>query len=976
MASPFSGSFGSLPAVDTPNPARPYSPESDMTAARPLPMQTASSKLQAGESELDILEVLRRQMWLIAACVSAGFALATYYALHTTEWFESSARVLVMQRDSRAATGQYSESGTDATVSEETLADHMQLIRSRRIVEVAMNRPAPKYYASFSAGAAGDPVLLPPIELNIPVPQQTPRFDTPDIDAPGFAPPSADPIDVPDEPASPLPIGDPIDIDGARFDAPPATYPVAMQTGDPIDTADDSVLMLDVPAEADAESEDDEADDEPSEAFSEEWFNAPDETEKRPVLLRDLPSIQTQLKAGQDVVDYVIDRLNVSMGGEGAARSARSLNIAFEHPDPADAKLVLEAVVVEYQNFLDNQLRNAAEMIAGLASEKLDDTEQELRTLESKYVQLRKDAPLLYSSEGSNPYVDAYRTLQNSLLDIQVKESSIRTRLDKVLASLDRIEEADGTDLEKLALIDSDSLERLGMFAGLQMNAANSAEFVAAQPQRIAAARVQYEKLLEMQAELLKLERDLGANNPAVRDLQDQIALVKDVIDQSDTSVTQIWGDDVQLGPETLLLAYVGFLKHDLSTLDEQRRELTTLMAEAERNAKSLTEFELQEETMRATIDRKRASFDSVIEEIREIDSASAFSGFVHELLEAPRVGKLSWPKLPLCLVGGMLLGLIGGLLAALFNDRSDNRFRSASQVEQELGLSVLGRVGKLPATETDGSHLAATAIAPEGEAFRSIRTVLLPEVKNGRLKTLGLTSPISGDGKSTTMANLAASFAQAGQSILIVDADMRRPTVHKQLGISLGKGLSNVLRDQMTAGEAIHSTTVGGLSAMTAGSAVGNPAELLQGAEFAKLIDTLKSQFDLVVFDLGPVLAVSDPLIASQRLDGMLLVTRVSNDTVAQARDAVARLRASGGTLLGAVVNTFGAGREFGAGDGYYGYYGEYGSYSTAAREKEIAASEAEDKRVASEVASNGHAGNGQPSDDGRPKRRRSRRT
>ena len=1000
------------------------------------PLQVQANSPQQGESNLDILDVLRRQLWLVTACISAGITLATLYYLQSEEWYQTQAKVLVTQRDARAATGQFGEAGTEASVSEETLADHMQLIRSRRIIQLALGRPAPVDRASLSAGAVGDPLQMETIDLGEidvdPVPQNTvPQNTVPSA-------PLGDPIDVEreeidrDTPAPPseggLPLGDPIDVESSlptRF--PGGTQPVAMlQVDDPIDvesneassdaagtnspaSGDESGSLADrLRAELNEEFDEEFVEDEgmgDAAAFSERWLNteeAPEqETTRRPgtrLRLADLDSITSHLEDDMDAVDYVIEHLKVTMGGDGAAKSARSLNIIFEHDEPRDAKAVLEAIVLEYQLFLDNQLRDAAEMIASLASDRLTETEKDLEELEEQYVKMRKNAPLLYSSEGSNPYVDAYRTLQDNLLDVEVKESSTRTRLAKVLDSLDRIEENAGSDLEKLALIDAESLERLGMFASLQMGAASSIDVYTTQPERIAAAQAKYQALLEMKAELDQKQRDFGNNNPEVVALRDRIRVYEAGIDDSETEITQIWGEDVQLGPETLLLAYVGFLKHDLAALDEQRTELTSLMATAERDAKSLTEFELTEETLRAKIERKQEEFDSVIGEIREIDSASAFSGFIHELLEAPRVGRRSWPKLPLCLVGGVLIGLVGGLLAALFNDRNDNRFRTVSQVERELGLSVLGRVGKLPPTDKDGGHLRATALAPEGEAFRSIRTVLLPEVKGGRLRTLGTTSPISGDGKSTTMANLAASFAQAGLTVLVIDGDMRRPTVHKQLGIPLGKGLSNVLRGQVEVPDVVKPTPIDGLSAMTAGSAVGNPAELLQGETFTNLLELLKTRFDLVLIDLGPVLAVSDPLIASQRIDGMLLVTRVANDSVAQARDAVARLRASGATLLGAVVNTFGVGREFGSGDGYYGYYGEYGSYSTASREKEIRESEAAERAEAARsngktspaappsdataAGSNG-AANGAAktspeaeSGDAAPRRRRSRRT
>ena len=749
---------------------------------------TPSAAPTAADSAFELLDLFKRQFWLIAMCASIGITAATFYALNAEVWYTSTAKILVSKRNAAAATTGMAEGGPNAELDQDSLADHIEMVNSSRVLDAALERPGP---------------------------------------------------------------------DG------------------------------------------------------------------RP--LSQLPSIVSRLEPPATAAGYVREHLALSKGGDGGASTANSLNISFTHADAGDAKLVLEALVMEYQRFLDNQLRSASSQAATLIRETQEGVEQELLEAEAEYVEARRNAPLLFSGEGSgNVYVDKFRRLEDELLDVEIQESSVKTRLDKVKEALATIDESEGTDLQKLALIDSESLERLGMFAALQLNAGESVEFKLQAADQAAGARTEYDLLMKLMAEKVRLQADFGDGYSEIQKLDEQIGMIRGILDEKDAAIAPLI-EESQITPATLLEAYIGFLEHDLASFAERKVELNALSGEAEENAKTLIEFELQDAQLLAGIERKQAMYDGIVDQLRTLDLAANFSGFVHELLDAPKVGEPTWPKLPICLLGGAFLGGLVGSLLALGSDRKDDRFRSASDVERELNVKVLGRIGKLPGAGKGPDALAADTLSPEGESFRTMRTVLLPEVRGGRLRTLVTTSPLQGDGKSTTMANLACSVAQTGLRVLVVDADMRRPTAHKQFSVPLKQGLSDVLQGEIDPASAILSTKLKNLSVMTAGNAVSNPAELIQSDTFPELLRRLQAEFDLVMIDIGPVLAVSDPIIAGQTSDGVLLVTRVSKDTKAQARDAVARLRAGGVNLLGCVVNTFGADGSFSNADGYYGHYGDY---------------------------------------------------
>lgn len=642
--------------------------------------------------------------------------------------------------------------------------------------------------------------------------------------------------------------------------------------------------------------------------------------------LVELESIQPQVSATKDATDYVISNLSIAKGGSGAAKSAQSLNISFSHTDPDDAQLVLTAVMKEYEKFIVAQVEQVMGRANELVQEAKDDIESSLADAEQEQLTARQEAPLFFQGEGSsNVYQDRFRRLQDEMLDLDIQESTLRTRLDRVAEVLKDIDNStDPVDnLDKLALIDSESLERLGLFAGLQMNAANTAEFRAAMPAKAEEARTQFTHLLRLNSEKQRLNAVFGAGHPKVQEIESEIVLVKQFLqDNSEISNPQGLVDGSTLTPESLLKAYTGFLNHDMAALAERRKELQFLSADAEKKAKELIEYELRDLVLQKNIKRQEALFDGIVSQLRELDTASGLSGYLYEFLEVPRLGRKVWPKLPFCGAGGLMLGLCSGLALAFGLDLRDSRFRSAAELDETIGLANLGRVGKMMSIDQGIEGLISAELSPDAEAFRLGRTMMLVDIRSGKLKTIGFTSPMQGDGKSTIMSNFAVSFAQVDLRVLVVDADLRRPTVHKYFSVQKNTGLCDILEGNATVEESIKPTAVDNVSVISAGSTTKLPAELLQSSRFDDLLDELKEQFDVVLVDLPPVLAVSDPVVVLPRLDGSVLVVRVASARRDEVLNTMRRIKESGGNFVGWMLNSFGAGSKFDGAGGYSGYY------------------------------------------------------
>ena len=643
--------------------------------------------------------------------------------------------------------------------------------------------------------------------------------------------------------------------------------------------------------------------------------------------LTELESIKSHLENGIDSTQYVIDNIKIVQGGEGSAKSARSLSISLVHTNPEDVQLLLTAVLKRYEQFIISQVEQVMGRANQMVQQAKNEVENELVTAEQEYLAARQEAPLFFQGEGSsNIYQDRYRSLQEQLLDIDIQESMIKTRLQRVELTLTDMVDTDESmadQLDKLALIDSESLERLGVFAGLQMNASNTAEFKAAMPAMAEQARAEITHLLKLNSEKQRLTAIFGAGHPKVQDIQREIESVKTFLQENEgLSESAAMFENSTLTPSGLLKAYVGFLKHDMATLTEQRKELTFLAEDAEVKAKTLIEYELKDLVLKKKIERQEALFDGVVQQLRDLDTASGLSGYLYEFLEVPRLGERSWPKLPLCGLGGLMLGMLSGLFMAVSNEFRDRRFRSASEIDSAIGLPNLGMVAKLNSIRDGISGLIAAENSPNAEAFRLGRTVLLPEIRAGNLKTIGFTSPMQGDGKSTVTSNFAVSFSQIGLKVLVIDADLRRPSIHRYFSVAKGSGLCDVLENRSELSDVIKETEAEGVFVVTAGSSPQMAAELLQSDKFDTILDEAKERFDLVLVDLPPVLAVSDPIVVMPRLDGGVLVIRVSRVRKDEVINTMRRIQSSGGNFLGSVLNAYGAGKKFNVEGGYYGYY------------------------------------------------------
>lgn len=218
-------------------------------------------------------------------------------------------------------------------------------------------------------------------------------------------------------------------------------------------------------------------------------------------------------------------------------------------------------------------------------------------------------------------------------------------------------------------------------------------------------------------------------------------------------------------------------------------------------------------------------------------------------------------------------------------------------------------------------------------ECIRTVRTNLtFMAVGETRSKVWVVTSSQPQEGKTTIASNLAASMAQSGKSVLLIDTDLRRPRVHSSFGLSRERGVSTFVAGEASFESAIQRSRVPGLDVMTSGPVPPNPAELLHSPAFARLVETARQRYDLVIFDSPPLGAVTDAAIIGPQVDGVVVVVKSSETTRDALRSSLRQLRDVSAKVLGVVVNGF----DFQS-DSYYGkgyYYRRYGEYYAAEQE------------------------------------------
>ncbi|MBW7881732.1 MAG: polysaccharide biosynthesis tyrosine autokinase [Caldilineaceae bacterium] len=337
---------------------------------------------------------------------------------------------------------------------------------------------------------------------------------------------------------------------------------------------------------------------------------------------------------------------------------------------------------------------------------------------------------------------------------------------------------------------------------------------------------------------------------------------------------------------------------------------------------------------LKREVDTNRQLYDGLLQRYKQVDVAGDVRDNNISIIDRAEVPLWRFkPNLPLNLALGVLLGGMLGVLLAFLLEFLDDTLKTPEDIEQKLKLPVLGIIPKLGAKENVASAMSDPQSA-FSEAYRSVRTALQFASDRGVPKTLLVTRTGSGEGKSTTALALARHFAQLGKRVLLIEADLRNPSLRKTLGLAKTEfGLSNLLSGGCTLADATLAAGEERLQVILAGPLPPNPAELLSGTKLVSALTVVGEQYDQIILDGPPVLGLADAPILGNAADGTVLIVNSAKTRIGAAQAALKRLLAARARIVGVVLAKYDS-RAAGYGYGYgYGYqYDSYYSYGARA--------------------------------------------
>ncbi len=354
---------------------------------------------------------------------------------------------------------------------------------------------------------------------------------------------------------------------------------------------------------------------------------------------------------------------------------------------------------------------------------------------------------------------------------------------------------------------------------------------------------------------------------------------------------------------EALLQEQVALLTDDVLSMQSRSTDFTVLEREVETNSQL---------------------YDALLQRYKEIGITSNVDANNISIVDpALQPSRPFTPNLKRALMISAILGLMIGIGLAFLFEYLDDTLKRPEEIEKHLGISVLGVIPKLSGATPEQAQVDPRSAF--SEAYRSVRTSLQFSTEDGVPKCLLVTSPSAAEGKSTTAVTLARNFAQLGRRVLLIDADLRNPSLHRMLGTDNTVGLSNYLSGKIRPAGSIKGTKTPRLTLIPSGPMPPNPAELLAGPKMLSLVSLASEKFDQVIIDGPPIMGLADSPILSNMADGTLIIVESGISRIATAKGALKRLYAARAHVIGAVMTKYDA-RIAGYG---YGGYGDYLYYS-----------------------------------------------
>jgi capsular exopolysaccharide synthesis family protein len=558
------------------------------------------------------------------------------------------------------------------------------------------------------------------------------------------------------------------------------------------------------------------------------------------------PEAETGLQAR--VIDGFLSRLTVT-----PVRNSRLVDVKMRSRDPEKAARLVNALAENYKDQNMETKLGASKQASDWLAQQLEEQRKQVEKSEVALQQYREKSGALSLDEPNNIVVQKLTDLNTAVTEA------------------------------KTARIEKEAVFRYAQSVSANPEALNSV------PAIIANAYVQQlrAELLEQQRQMLQQREALGERHPEMIKLRATIEL----------SEQKLRGEVERV---------LGSLESQFEAAKEQENRLVGALEAQKAEALALNRKAIDYGTLQREATSNRQIFETLLQRTRETGISGELKSNNIQIVDAadvPRspVWPRTWRNIMLSFVGGLLLAIV----LAFFVDYLDSSIRSPDEIRTELGLPLLGLVPVVPAKNLEGkSPLINNGVpAKFAEAVRTVRTnVLLADDMTAHALVVTSTGPK--EGKTVVASNLAIALAQAGLRVILVDADLRRPRVHEIFEFTQEPGLSDLLSGKTSAYESCRMTSTPGLWLLPAGFTEGNPADLLGSPRFRECLRTLRQQFEWVIIDSPPVLAVTDASLIAHIASGVLFVVGADRTSRQAAHAALEQLESARAPFLGGVLN------------------------------------------------------------------------
>lgn len=373
------------------------------------------------------------------------------------------------------------------------------------------------------------------------------------------------------------------------------------------------------------------------------------------------------------------------------------------------------------------------------------------------------------------------------------------------------------------------------------------------------------------------------------------------------------------------VLAVLASVKSQYEAAKKQEDQVRARLQDTRKEVLLSQDKSVELNLLKRELDTNRQLYDGLLQRLKEVGVTSGVNSNNMSVVDEARTPLFPIsPNLLKNAGSGLLAGLLLGLAFVFIREKMDDSIKHADEIEAKFGLPLLGVVPQTKKKLVQGRALALLTVEDPrstfAEAYRSMRTALQFSTAEGTPRRLMVTSSVQAEGKSTTALALAINLSQLGQRVLLIDADMRNPSLHKMLERSNDSGLSSYLSGEAQREAFIQKTNIFNLAVLTAGPHPPSPVDLLMGPRLLELLDRAEAMgFEKIVIDAPPVLGIADAIVLGNQVQNILFVLKAGDTRLSSIRDAMRRLRLGGLMPLGGVLTSATLNQA------QYGYYGAY---------------------------------------------------